>query len=161
MMKRKRLRFKTVALLCCIFGIFSVVLAAPGAEDDPLISKSYIENNVIPQLKQYVESRLAESGAGNSNTQESGTAAKFSVVEATSGSEIICAAGTELILRMGSADIIATEKGGIADTTAGFDLGSGTAMPANHMLIVPVSDGRGIKAKTDIIVLIKGGYTVK
>lgn len=154
---KKRLRFKIAAALVCVLGMFITVLAEPGTDSDPLVSKSYIENNVLPQLKQYVESRIAEIGSGGTSS-ESG--AKFTVVEVQSGSRIICAAGTEIVLRMGSAQIIATEKGGLADTTAGYDLGDGTPMPSNHMLIVPVGDGRGIKAETDVIVLIKGGYTV-
>ncbi len=135
--------------------MFTVVLAEPGTEDDPLISKSYIENQVIPRLEQYIESRIAEIRAGGSNVDS------FKVVEATKGQEIICLAGAELILRMGKATIIATEKGGLADTTAGYDLANGTEMPSNHLLIVPVGDGRGIKATENIIVMIKGGYTIK
>ena len=114
----------------------------------------------MPQIKQYIESRLAEVGGG-SGSAAAVTADKFNVVNASAGQQIICSAGTELILRMGSASVIATEKGGIADTTDGFDLADGTFMPANHLLIVPVSDGRGVRATTDIIVMIKGGYTVK
>lgn len=134
------------------------VLAEPGASDDPLITKSYIENTLMPQLKQYVESRMAEIGTGGTGTE---TAAKFNVVNISAGQQVICSAGTELILRMGNATVIATEKGGIADTTAGYDLANKAQVPANHMLIVPVSDGRGVKASTDIIMMIKGGYTVK
>ena len=159
MKKTKRL---ISAFLCCVFGMFTVALAEPGTSDDPLISKSYIENQLMPQIKQYIESRLAEVGGGGSSSGAAAvTADKFNVVNASAGQQIICSAGTELILRMGSASVIATEKGGIADTTDGFDLADGTFMPANHLLIVPVSDGRGVRATTDIIVMIKGGYTVK
>ena len=154
---KNKLRFKVAAILVCIFSMFVTVLAEPGTDSDPLVSKSYIENYVLPQLKQYVESRIAEIGSGGGNSDGG---AKFTVVEAQQGSRIICAAGSEIVLRMGSAQIIATEKGGLADTTAGYDLGDGTPMPSNHMLIVPVGDGRGIKAETDVILLIKGGYTV-
>ncbi|MBR5613950.1 MAG: hypothetical protein IKW64_01425 [Clostridia bacterium] len=153
----KTKKFKIAAVILCVAVAFSVVLAEPGGNDDPLISQSYIENVLMPQLKQYIESRIAEvnSGAGT------GSSDAFKVVEAKAGQQIICSAGTELILRMGSATIIATEKGGLADTTAGFDLANGTDMPSNHLLIVPVADGRGIKANNDIIVMVKGSYTVK
>lgn len=159
-MKRKYIRFRLGALAAAVCALATVVLAEPGASDDPLISKSYIENQLMPQIKQYIESRLAEVGGGSGGTA-AGTADKFNVVNASAGQQIICSAGTELILRMGSASVIATEKGGIADTTDGFDLADGAFMPANHLLIVPVSDGRGVRATTDIIVMIKGGYTVK
>lgn len=160
-MKKRYIRFRLGALAAAVCALATVVLAEPGASDDPLISKSYIENQLMPQIKQYIESRLAEVGGGGSGGAAAVTADKFNVVNASAGQQIICSAGTELILRMGSASVIATEKGGIADTTDGFDLADGTFMPANHLLIVPVSDGRGVRATTDIIVMIKGGYTVK
>lgn len=157
-MKKNRFKIRAVAALLGICLMFTVVLADPGTEGDPLISKSYIDDVLMPKIEQYVESRIAGLGSGGGGK---GEAASFAVVEASAGDEIICSAGTELILRMGSATVIATEKGGIADTTAGYDLAHGTPMPSNHLLIVPVSDGRGIKANNDIIVMIKGGYTKK
>ncbi len=160
-MKKKSLKFAagTIAATFCMLS--AVVLAEPGGSDDPLISKSYIENQVIPQLKQYVESRLAETGNTGSTSSSDAAASKFNVVNVSAGQQIICSAGTEFILRMGIASIIATEKGGIADTTDGYDLANGTDVPSNHLLVVPVSDGRGVKAANDIILMIKGGYTVK
>ena len=160
-MKKRYIRFRLGALAAAVCALATVILAEPGASDDPLISKSYIEKQLMPQIKQYIESRLAEVGGGSGGGAAAVTADKFNVVNASAGQQIICSAGTELILRMGSASVIATEKGGIADTTDGFDLADGTFMPANHLLIVPVSDGRGVRATTDIIVMIKGGYTVK
>ena len=52
-------------------------------------------------------------------------------------------------------------ESGLADTTAGYDLSNNTAMPSNHLLIIPVADGRGVKATSDAIVMVKGGYTVQ
>lgn len=158
-MKKRRLRFLIVSGLICLCTMFTVVLAEPGTDDDPLISLSYIEDVLMPKIEQYIDSKLA--GLSPGGTAEGAAANTFVVVDAKKGDEIICSAGTELILRMGKAEIIATEKGGLADTTAGTDLANGTAMPSNHLLIVPVADGRGLKAQTDIIVMIKGGYSIK
>ena len=69
--------------------------------------------------------------------------------------------GEMLILRMGKATVNATEKGGLADVTAGYDLADGEEMPANHHLIVPVADGRGITANNTVIVMVKGDYTLE
>ncbi len=153
----KTKKFKVATVVLCLALCFSAVLAEPGGSDDPLISQSYIENVLMPSIKQYVESRIAEVNSGTG----SGTAEAFKVVEVKKDQQLICSAGTELILRMGKATIIATEKGGLADTTAGFDLANNAAMPANHLLIVPVADGRGIKATADVLVMVKGSYTLK
>jgi len=154
-MKKRILKVMAVVTAVVLCVLCTTVIADPGTNADPLISKSYIDNILLPQIQQMIDSKVA--GAGGSG----GNAASFAVVEARAGQEIICSAGAELILRMGSATVIATSKGGLADTTAGCDLGSGANMPANHLLVVPVSDGRGIRANANVIVLIKGGYTVR
>ena len=154
----RKLKFKIVMVLVCLSLMFTVVLADPGTEDDPLISKSYIDTVLMPKIEQYVESKIAGLGSGGNG---GGSGESFQVVSVKKGEEGICSAGAELILRMGKATIIATEKGGLADTTAGFDLSDGVPMPANHLLIVPVADGRGLEAETDLLVMIKGGFTKK
>ena len=108
-MKKRYIRFRLGALAAAVCALATVVLAEPGASDDPLISKSYIENQLMPQIKQYIESRLAEVGGGSGGAAAV-TADKFNVVNASAGQQIICSAGTELILRMGSASVIATEN---------------------------------------------------
>ena len=154
---KKKIRFKIAAVVCIVLCLATVVLAEPGTEGDPLVSVSYIENQVIPRLEKYIESRILDIRGGNSGV----VASVFEVVEVNAGQEIICGAGTELILRMGKASVIATQKGGIADTTSGYDLASGAIMPANHLLVVPVGDGRGIRAQEKVIVMIKGTYSIR
>ncbi len=156
-MKKRFSKFKVTAAVMCFLSAFTVVLAEPGTTDDPLISKSYIDTVLMPQIKAYIEEKVG--GTGSTGTPQ--VAESFKVVEMKMGQTLMCSAGTELILRMGSAEIIATEKGGLADTTAGYDLGDKTAMPANHLLIVPVADGRGIVAINDVLVMVKGGYELK
>ncbi|MBQ4145327.1 MAG: hypothetical protein IJD36_01745 [Clostridia bacterium] len=134
------------------------VFSEPGGTDDPVVTKSYIVDKVIPEIKAYIDERFgiaASEGVVTARTDS------YTVVNVSKGETVICEAGTELILRMGTGTIIATQKGGLADTTAGYDLANGTNMPSNHQLIVPVADGRGFKAETDVIVMIKGGYTIK
>ena len=50
----KHLKKKITALVLCAVAMFSVVLAEPGAQDDPLITKSYVENSLIPQLRSFL-----------------------------------------------------------------------------------------------------------
>lgn len=152
-MKKLRMKLGAFVILVCIGVLCTAVFAEPGSDSDPLISKSYVDDVLMPKIQDMIDSKVA----GNGNTDS----AKFVVVEASAGKKIICEAGTELILRMGKATVIATEKGGLADTTIGDDLPDGKKMPSNHLLIVPVADGRGIKADTDVIVMIKGGYSIK
>ena len=157
-MKRGRyVKFGVILLLCLISVSGFAVFSEPGGTDDPVVSKSYIVDKVVPELKAYVDEKLGLAAATETVTSRPST---FIVVNMSSGQQIIGEAGTEMILRMGSGTVIATKKGGLADTTAGYDLASGTSVPANHLLIVPVADNRGFTATKDVIVMVKGGYTL-
>lgn len=118
--------------------------ATPGDESDPIVTKSYLETVFIDKVKELM-----------------GSADTFTVVDVEEGKQMICDAGTELILRKGTGVIIATEKGGVANVTASVDLPSGETMPANSLLIVPLGDGRGFVATSDVIVMVKGGYKIE
>lgn len=149
---------KKIASFCIIIPIlfcYVVFAADPGSEEDPLVSQSYIEEVIVPQLLEYIDDKV------NTAQAPTGSSEKFQVVSVDSGKTFIGVAGTELILRMGTADIIATEKGGLADTTEGVDLKNGEKMPSNHLLIIPLSDGRGFRANSDVLVMVKGEYSIE
>lgn len=134
-MKKIIITLLVVAFAFATLGAVTM-FASPGDSNDPIITLSYIEDILKGQLT-------------------------FQVVNLEKGSSLIGESGTEIVLRMGNAEIIATEKGGLADLTAGVDLPDGTSMPANHNLVIPVSDGRGIEAQSSVIVMVKGDYTIK
>ncbi|NLB81134.1 MAG: hypothetical protein GX800_05910 [Clostridiaceae bacterium] len=141
---KKRMIFLIVVVLIAISTQY--ILATPGDENDPIITLSYIKQVLIPSITDQIEKS---------------TAPKFEVVDVAAGKNVICEAGTEFILRKGSANIIATQKGGIANVTSGVDLQHGVPIPPNSLLIVPLSDGRGLTALDDIILMIKGKYTIQ
>lgn len=133
---------KTIAVISLIVIMASLLVAA---DSDSLITKGYIDNVLMPQI---------ESMAG-------GGEEKYTVISLSAGEMLVCEAGCEFIIRMGSGKIMASSKGGICDATAGVDLANGTVTPSNHLLIVPVSDGRGVVANNDMLVMIKGDYEIK
>ncbi len=106
--------------------------ALPGSEQDPLVTRSYVDGKV-----------------------------KMAVVEVAAGKQLIGSAGTEIIVRSGNATAIDTQSGGLSDVTAGKDLKMGDVAPTNHLLIVPRDDGRGIKAVTSLFVMVRGNYKVQ
>ena len=130
---------KRIAIVLAALGVFFVAgsyAAQPGTQEDPLITKSYIESVVYPAMK-------------------------FKVVDVPAGKSVIFSAGTEAILRMGTCNIIGTQKGGISDVTMGYDLPDGTIVQGNHLLIAPLDDGRGVRTSTDCILMIKGSYEIR
>lgn len=138
MKKRKNLWFAGTLLVAGVFlGWFGKGFAAgdpalPGSEGDPLVSRSYVD----------AKSRML-------------------VVEIPAGKQLLGSAGTEIIVRSGSATAIDTLMGGLSDVTGGKDLKKGDPAPANHLLIVPRDDGRGILAVTSLFVMVRGGYTIQ
>ena len=65
-----------------------------------------------------------------------------------------------MILRMGTCSVIGTQKGGLSDVTMGFDRADCTQVQGNHLLIAPLDDGRGLSAKTSVLVMVNGTYTI-
>lgn len=147
------------SILCAAFAVsaLSLVFAAGGSED-PLISQSYLEQNFLPRITSYIDEKL--DGLTSSNSGDAAAPEAFKVVSLSKGNTLIAEAGCEMILRSGSATIIGSKRGGISDTTDGCDLQNDAKMPANHLLIVPLSDGRGITATSDALVMIKGKYKI-
>ena len=131
----------SAALAACAFFAFTAA-AAPGTDEDPLISKSYLDSVVYP----YIDSAVASDKAG------------VQIINLEAGESIYCTAGTELILRGGEASVIASQRGGVCDVTSGYDLADGTEIYPNHLLIVPVEDGRGAYAETDAIFMVRGSF---
>jgi len=105
---------------------------APGSYEDPLVSQSYLE--------QFVE---------------------LVVVELASGQRLEGGAGTQIIVRSGPARAVASSSGGMCDVTSGRDLTSNERVSANHLLLVPRNDGRGILAEGKVWALVRGVYTIK
>ena len=124
---------KTLAIILSAIGVFAEAYAAqPGTNEDPLVTKSYL-----------------------------GQMTRFNVVEVPQGKSVYGQAGTEMILRQGECTIIGTQKGGVSDVTMGYDLADGITVQGNHLLVVPVNDGRGVKALTNCLIMIKGGYEIR
>ncbi|HKM39050.1 MAG TPA: hypothetical protein VJ036_02150, partial [bacterium] len=92
----------------------------PGSEQDPLVAKSYVDSLISLQ-----------------------------VLELDQGAVVRGEAGTEMVLRGGQAVAVTTPQGGLADLTGGRDIQNGETVPANHLLLIPRSDGRGLLALTD------------
>ena len=139
-------------LMISMFGVFYAVASTPATEADPIITKSYIDQVVVPQIYSYIDSSAAMA-----------TASSFKVVTVGAGKTVLGGEGTEFILRMGTGKIIGSARGGFVDVTLGMDLTHGADIPANHHLICPLADGRALKINStnDALVMIKGSYTIQ
>ena len=115
--------------------------------DDPLITESYLNDVFMQEVKDYIDANKGGSS--------------FEVVSIEQGKTFIGKSGCEVILRQGKAEVLGSELGGLSDITMAGDLSTGYDMPANHLLIIPRDDGRGFKAITNVVIMVKGNYEIK
>ena len=148
--------------ISCFAAVFADD-AVPGTAADPVVSKSYMDAQIdilttqISALQARVD-KLEEGGGSTTpgTPAQPAEAPKFEVVKVDAGKSVIGAASTEIILRSGTAAAIAGASGGVSDLTEGVDLSTGTAVTKNHLLVIPVDDGRGIQCTSTCYVMIKG-----
>lgn len=138
-----------------------------------LVDKAYVDGLVAGLAdKAYVDAKVAAAGNGGTGGTGGITAeylenrlaqmkSSFEVVRVPKGSVILGQSGTEMVLRGGKATAVVSAMGGVLDATDGVDLWQDAQVPPNHLLVIPVSDGRGLTAQADLILIVKGQYTVK
>ncbi|BDG61708.1 hypothetical protein [Caldinitratiruptor microaerophilus] len=135
----------------------------PGSADDPVVTRSFVEEYVTRALQ-----GLGSGGAGGSGAAPVGpgvpaAAPTLEVVQLAPGQRLVAEGGTEIILRTGRVKVATepTSLGGLSDLTAGRDVANGQDVAANHLLLVPRSDGRGVVATTAAILLVRGAFAVQ
>lgn len=156
----------------------------PGTADDPVVTKSYVDQQIQKALGGGISSGTgnagneastgnnpsssANAGSAGSPTElpplASGASEALEIVIVKPGQQLIGSTGTEFVVRSGKAVIISEGTNGVADLTDGVDLINGQAAPTNHLLTIP-KEGRGIQVvegnKYSLTVMVRGGYTLK
>jgi hypothetical protein len=169
----KNIKFKSLILsmgLMILVPVYSVTQAeapAPGSASDPVITKSYFEQNSLTQAQvnqmistAFVNQPNAGTGSGSGYGNSTGVAA-LTVVQLKAGQTLYAGAGSEFIVRTGKTIAVSNDEDGIPDVTSGKDIPAGAAIENNHHLIFP-RDTRGIKPApknaADIYVMVRGSY---
>lgn len=175
MKKRMNVRTAAIALaLALTVGVTAMtVYAAYDSGSDPLISFSYLQKykteEIDPELLVLQEQILLlqaqiQSMSGSTAQPEFSSLEEYEVKEVHAGDRIYASMATDIMLRAGGAvAIVPAEAGGdIADYTDGSEIGDGEAIPANHMLLIPRGDGRGILITTDVAyIMVRGSVTIE
>lgn len=142
-----------------------------GTESDPLVTKSYVDAQIakmsgnssntsaLEKRLSVQEELIATLSEEITNLKASGSSS-FEIVKVKEGSTIYGKQGSEIIMRSGAGTIIASTAGGVQDVTDGTDLAGGTAAPRNNLLLIPREDGRGIIANKEMVLMVRGGYTI-
>lgn len=162
-----------LVLVALVSGLTTMAVTSYGSRNDPLVTLSYLNDTLTPELEkafnQALEEKTAEmtekfqeivdasGGGSNGSAQPSG----FSVVTLNNGQTVTCGVGTEIMLRLGTAVSAGPDTPRLIDETGGQSVAdAGTALTVNHMYMVTIK-GNGIKATRDNTkILIRGEYTV-
>ena len=158
-MKKARTKWIILgAALLLLLGIAVYAASNYGTQDDPLITKSYLDGVVQPELdkalREQLEQALAEADTGGGD---------FTLLTLQSGQRVTGMVGTELILRFGSARAYAYDSADVAlvDTTDAKTLMNGTALTANHLYMITIRDNGFTAASNNTKILISGDYTIQ
>lgn len=145
----KRIIAAVLAVLL-VAGVSAYAAIKYGSKDDPLITKSYLDSVVQPQMEKELQDQLNAAQAG----MQSSVAGEFTELSLSSGNSVKCSVGSELLLRSGSAKAL----GSLVDTTTGSNVSAGGALTANH-LYMAVEDGSGLTAAASAVILVSGSYS--
>ena len=166
--------FLLVAIML-ISGAAMLAMAAPGTQDDPVITLDYLDNKFKPDIMieveaigqkliqdfdqklENLEGRL-QSNASNDTTSPN-EADRFSVVTLSNGQILTCSVGTEIMLRVGAANGRGADPA-LVNYTSGQTLTAGTALTQNNMYLVTI-ENNGITATNNLVrVLVRGEYLI-
>lgn len=154
---------------------FTVFAAQPGTEDDPIVSKSYVDERISYVLSMISGTSVNPNASGNEEIvnqvvkevepliallTEDTAGSKYVPVSASAGQIILGGEGTEIILRSGRAFAYITGASGIVNATAGSELVHNNEIKKNNIIIIPRDDGRGVRIVEDAWFIIKGSYTI-
>ncbi|MHA0856241.1 hypothetical protein [Paenibacillus sp. CMAA1364] len=146
------------------------VTGQPGTTDDPVVTKSYVDQQIQKALGGGNTSTPTPTPTPNPPTtappvtSPSNNDNAIVIVDVKPGEKLIASAGAEFIVRNGKAVVYSLDANGIADLTDGKDIVNGQAIVTNHLLSFP-RDGRGITVqegqKVGLVVMVRGGYSIQ
>ncbi|MCL2379111.1 MAG: hypothetical protein FWC77_08300 [Defluviitaleaceae bacterium] len=148
-----------LAVLLIISHLHTTAYAQPGTASDPLVTQRYVDERIAALQAQITALQNQNQPGGYIPPAASGQVVPFTPLFVPRGSTLIAEAGVELILRSGSASVVAGPNG-LVDITAGQDIANGQPVSRNHLLLVPATDGRGLNITADAWLMIKGGFIV-
>ncbi|MBC8536165.1 hypothetical protein [Feifania hominis] len=163
----------TVILVSAIILTLSyiAVSAEYGSADDPLISKSYLDSVLVPQLTEVISAKVAEGKEtmkaeilkelGGATT--GGGSAEYVAVQLFEGQTIRAATGSiEVLLRRGDFTCVDPTGEKITNVTKGGEAGDGGVLTLQNLYLIPRADGRGVRvASSEGWVMVRGGYIVE
>ena len=163
-----------IVALTLVVGISALAATNYGTSADPLITLSYLNDVLRPdldgkfnalldqkedELQAKFDAKVAELERKYAGSSGGGTRSTYSVVTIENGQKLTGTVGTEIMLRVGAAKVSATSSPGLIDTTTGDVLENGKSLVKNHLYMVTI-DGRSVVSTAHTLVIVRGSYTI-
>lgn len=212
-MNRKKWTITLSAILLVLLSVagYFAIAAEYGSQEDPLVTLSYVNNVLSPQVMQKlndelnkkatevsaeidtkvkaasdeIDKKIAEyQAAAASGTlseeminsiadaviakmqaekedEETAKAPVWELVTLKKGQQINFRLGCEFVLRVGEATCVSSGTTGPISLSDATVIGPGKKYSPNHLYLVTIDTGRGLKADSDTVkVLVCGDYTI-
>ena len=159
MKKKTLITIALVAALAMVAAVTVYAVANYGSREDPLVTSSYLQDVVQPRMEDAYRSTLdgeVREMEDQFADQVDAAGGSYVLVTLESGQTLTGRAGTELLMRTGTAAV--TQSAAI-DLTTGESAAVGAKLTENHLYLVQ-ADGAGIQATADTTVMVRGGYSV-
>ncbi|MBR3996067.1 MAG: hypothetical protein IKI97_12405 [Clostridia bacterium] len=165
----KRIKFiSLVSAAACAIAAVGVVLAAEYSTEDPLISKSYLDQVYFKQITDYIDSKISSLPENEPEkapeTAVDSASSQYQVITLTKGQTLSAVSSLEFILRPGSSATVVSPiaENGIANLTDATELYNNAEIPINAYCLIPRGDGRGIVCTSETAyVMVRGTYEIK
>ena len=175
----KHLKRRAIPMLLALTLLLGtgVAVASGGSKTDPLVTLSYLEDTVIPEIlaslsgeTKTVSKELKSDLANQIKEYEkemsalvSGTVSgseTYVLVTLTGGQTLALDVGCELMLRVGTATVKAATNPALIDVSTGGAVNGGTSLVKNHLYMATIADRTIVPTAETVKLLVRGGYTV-
>ena len=172
--KKGLARMNRISKLAVAFSLLLTVLtlcvaadSAYSSVDDPLVSLSYVNDVLGPEIMAQVLAKIETEYVKISDISVASTGS-YTYVTLKKGQTLMAKSCCEVVLLDGTATAVITSSSnvaagaGISDLTVGSVIINGAMIPANHYTVIPKADGRGFVVSSDTAtILVRGEYNIR
>ena len=170
----KRRALPALLALTLLLGT-GAAIAAGGDKKDPLVTLSYLEDTVIPEilskvttdtknlnkdLKADLAAQIDIYESDMETLLESGSSTgsdTYVLVTLSAGQTMALDVGCELMLRVGTATVNAATSPALIDIATGGSINSGTSLVKNHLYMATIPDRTLTPTADPVKLLVRGG----